>query len=1096
MTLKPGFRLNLWQIPVGLPLFLAVLALGQTTGPQSIVLSTIVRDFISVGNTSNVQPPHPHFNANYGATCAGGVQTGIVDSNLNVTVSDTTLGDHRNPKLSANPPTTACMDNPALFSQWYADVPGVNRKFKLNLNFTRNANGMYEFDDQFFFPLDPGKTYEKFNAADPNPWNDLFTNAGNHNFGFTLELHTEFTYIPGQIFEFTGDDDVFVFINGKLMMDIGGIHNAVTRTITLDAATATRLGMTPNHRYNLDFFFAERHVVESHAKITTNIPLQQPNVNQSIVFVDSTGRALALNEIYEPTNPFLYIRYIDENPIDPNLKTKQLTLNIENNSGKSVADLELVSTTAVANGDSATWLFKIPLAELVPAIPRDQIAETYILGVAKASVVAHDADGVEIQPPISHQIRIAYINKPLTLSVTPCADSSRIDRTTTCVSSEITNQPLSKFPNDSLLVTYTCSATGDQVTVAARKTTTVNGVATYVTEDVTKTEGAANLGDLILSCLENDEIITTVTDPVYNERITDSKTWTADGPSTINFALPSAPGAQITATSDGVENNSVLLIVGRTDPTPNVVDQISSVVTTSTGETENITLTETGPNSGVFVANIPFAFIVGAAAPGNNKLEFVLDTGKVNNDGTLTATYNFPGAGAKTATIQVASLFNKVLNAWVKDENSNGQADKVYFQFNLPLTAAPVGINPIYWNSAASPGVMPPPLTLVPGTGNLVAVADFSATEFPKGLTGAGNRPYALFPPTNVFGAQQPELKDSLGPIINTSTIRLFDAAKVLPGQTSVGRDTLTIVLSEPLKDAQYLRLLKYSTPGKDGQCSDGTNATTLQVDGQPMISADGLTMVFIVSKAGNAVSALPGNCVYLTTDGQYVDLHNNIPAKIGSKLIGPVAPPKVEVFRAFPPVVGIDINNDPGSPLSPIEIMERNKRFQVATNDPKNNDLFDYTTTVGDEVSIQWIPPADFYLNPNYLNSFSPEHGYIPRGGVSNIADLQGPQYLPNGISTIQVVTTTPYIADVAIFDNLGNHVTSFRQSFGYMNEFSNSNRIHYKGFVSYLVWNLRDKKDQRVGQGVYIWKVTFSFDDRSQKVQFTKMGVVRSTK
>ena len=86
---------------------------------------------------------------------------------------------------------------------------------------------------------------------------ELFGNSPgpiSRNFHFTFELHTQFTYNADQqnLFRFTGDDDVWVFINGKLVIDIGGVHSAVDQTIDLD-----RLGLEDGETYSLDFFFAE-----------------------------------------------------------------------------------------------------------------------------------------------------------------------------------------------------------------------------------------------------------------------------------------------------------------------------------------------------------------------------------------------------------------------------------------------------------------------------------------------------------------------------------------------------------------------------------------------------------------------------------------------------------------------------------------------------------------------------------------------------------------------------------------------------------------------------------------------------------------------
>lgn len=91
-----------------------------------------------------------------------------------------------------------------------------------------------------------------------------------HNFSFTMELHTTFTYTKDLNFEFLGDDDVWAFINGKLAMDIGGIHNAEDGEIELDGI-ADSYGLLNGKKYAFDFFYAERHTSNSRIKITTNL---------------------------------------------------------------------------------------------------------------------------------------------------------------------------------------------------------------------------------------------------------------------------------------------------------------------------------------------------------------------------------------------------------------------------------------------------------------------------------------------------------------------------------------------------------------------------------------------------------------------------------------------------------------------------------------------------------------------------------------------------------------------------------------------------------------------------------------------------------
>jgi fibro-slime domain-containing protein len=91
-----------------------------------------------------------------------------------------------------------------------------------------------------------------------------------HNFHFTTEIHTRFEYQGGETFTFTGDDDLWLFINGRLAIDLGGLHPSLSATVDLDAQAAT-LGITPGHEYAMDIFHAERHTDASNFRIETTI---------------------------------------------------------------------------------------------------------------------------------------------------------------------------------------------------------------------------------------------------------------------------------------------------------------------------------------------------------------------------------------------------------------------------------------------------------------------------------------------------------------------------------------------------------------------------------------------------------------------------------------------------------------------------------------------------------------------------------------------------------------------------------------------------------------------------------------------------------
>ncbi|MFZ5893043.1 MAG: fibro-slime domain-containing protein [Myxococcota bacterium] len=164
-----------------------------------------------------------------------------------------TLGDNKKPVFAGDGHPT--VHTAAEFNLWYRDDPNVNITTEFKLPFTTAANGNLVYDNPNFFPLD----------------GQGFGNEGrNHNFHFTYELHMEFKYKGGEVFTFRGDDDVFVFVNNKLAIDLGGVHRAQTGQLNLDEQ-ANKLGITAGNTYPIDFFQAERHTTESSFRIETSL---------------------------------------------------------------------------------------------------------------------------------------------------------------------------------------------------------------------------------------------------------------------------------------------------------------------------------------------------------------------------------------------------------------------------------------------------------------------------------------------------------------------------------------------------------------------------------------------------------------------------------------------------------------------------------------------------------------------------------------------------------------------------------------------------------------------------------------------------------
>ena len=176
------------------------------------------------------------------------------------------LGDDYLPVYANEYGNTPTTNGKEYFDQWFRNVDGVNIPFERSLEITReDEDSVWRFSDGDFFPLDN------------EGWGN--TRGYLHNFYFTLEAHMEFLYEGGEVFTFRGDDDLWLYINGKLAIDIGGVHAMIERSVDLDEV-AHELGIEKGSTYSFDLFFAERHTTESNFQFETNINLECTNGNR------------------------------------------------------------------------------------------------------------------------------------------------------------------------------------------------------------------------------------------------------------------------------------------------------------------------------------------------------------------------------------------------------------------------------------------------------------------------------------------------------------------------------------------------------------------------------------------------------------------------------------------------------------------------------------------------------------------------------------------------------------------------------------------------------------------------------------------------
>ena len=239
---------------------------GQTmdAGECGSTLDVLYRDF---------DESHPDFEMPFAGDV---VRRGLVEVALGPDHKPVFKGSVGAPPLKGSPtaidpdwhPNQPVITSAASFAQWY-NTSDVNRAIPKQLKLTESSpgSGIFGYESSAFFPLAPEEGFGITPKA-----NDM-----GMNFLFTTEIHVQFNYLAGQKFTFRGDDDLWIFVNGRLALDLGSMHGPEEGTIDFDAQ-ASSLEITAGGYYAMDIFHAERHMRGSNFKVTTNIACFTPSI--------------------------------------------------------------------------------------------------------------------------------------------------------------------------------------------------------------------------------------------------------------------------------------------------------------------------------------------------------------------------------------------------------------------------------------------------------------------------------------------------------------------------------------------------------------------------------------------------------------------------------------------------------------------------------------------------------------------------------------------------------------------------------------------------------------------------------------------------